>query len=124
MSAVKASSIPRQLLVFMAVFAAVMVGGAFMLVITVNAAYDESNRSAAGGIAELTRSYALLERVSNGEDALQRMVRLKDPDAIEQRDARHRERTDADPRDPHGHGRGRLRHPRRVRHRRSRPKSG
>jgi len=80
----QASSIPRQLLMFMLVFVAVMASGAFMLVLTVGAAYDESNRSASGGIAELTRSYALLERISNAEDTLQRMVRLKDPDALEQ----------------------------------------
>ncbi len=83
MTIVQASSIPRQLLVLMTVFVATMVGGGFMLVLTVTAAYDESNRSASNGIAELTRSYTLLERVSGAEDALQRMVRLKDPDVIE-----------------------------------------
>jgi methyl-accepting chemotaxis protein len=81
--AVQASSIPRQLLMFMTVFVIVMLAGGLMLVLTVSAAYDESNRSANGGIAELTRCYALLEHVSNGEDALQRIVRLKDPDALE-----------------------------------------
>ena len=83
MTAVQASSIPRQLLIFMTVFVIVMAAGGLMLVLTVTAAYDESNASAKGGIAELTRCYALLERVSNAEDALQRIVRLKDPDALE-----------------------------------------
>ena len=83
MIAVKASSIPRQLLVFMTVFVVVMAAGGLMLVLTVSAAYDESNLSASDGIAELTRSYTVLERIAGAEDALQRMVRLKEPDAIE-----------------------------------------
>jgi methyl-accepting chemotaxis protein len=77
------TSIPRQLLIFTALFAIVTSAGSLMCFLMVSSAYQESNRSAAAGIGELTRTFTLLERVNAVEDALQRLVRLKDPDAIE-----------------------------------------
>ena len=76
-------SIPRQLLTFTLLVGLVMVGGSAMLFYMVGNAYEESNRATSDGVAELTRSYALLERVTSVEDAVQRLVRIKDADAIE-----------------------------------------
>ena len=76
-------SIPRQLLMFTLLVALVMVGGSAMLFWMVGNAYTESNSATTDGVAELTRSYALLERVTSVEDAVQRLVRIKDADAIE-----------------------------------------
>ena len=67
----------------MSVFVVVMTAGALMLVLTVSSAYDESNTSANSGFTQLTRAYSMLEHVSSTEDAVQRIVRIKDPDAIE-----------------------------------------
>src|ERR687891_641673 len=77
------NSLPRQLLIFMAVGAVVMVAGSTTLYLIVGGADEESGRSAATGVSELTRTYTLLERVSTVEDAVRRLVRLNDPDAIE-----------------------------------------
>ena len=69
------TSIPRQLLIFTALFAFVTAAGSLMCFLMVSSAYQESTRSATAGIAELTRSFTLLERVNAVEDAVQRLVR-------------------------------------------------
>ena len=77
------TSIPRQLLVFMIVLASVMVGASLTAYFMLDGAYAESSRAAATGVEELARTYGVLERVTSAQDALQRLVRLKDPDKLE-----------------------------------------
>jgi methyl-accepting chemotaxis protein len=76
-------SLPRQLLMFVVGLCIAMVIGSTIFVVTVSNGYIQSNRAAESGVSELTRSYTLLERVTVEEDALQRLIRSRDPDAIE-----------------------------------------
>ncbi len=77
------TSIPRQLAVFTVVLAGAMGVGSLVAYLMLDRAYDQFGQSAGKGVAELARTYAVLERVTTAQDSLQRLVRLKDPDKLE-----------------------------------------
>ena len=79
----QSTSVPRQLLMFMVVLCAVTGAGSLALFAMISNAYATSARSAADGVNELTRGYALLERIAFEEDAVQRLIRTRDADLIE-----------------------------------------
>jgi methyl-accepting chemotaxis protein len=77
------TSVPRQLLIFTVVLCTAMLIGSLTFFVMLTGAYEESNRSAATGVSDLTRGYTLLERVTFVEDEVQRLLRMRDPDEIE-----------------------------------------
>jgi methyl-accepting chemotaxis protein len=80
----KTTSIPRQLMLLTAVLAVAVVIASTMAYFMITGAYQESSAATAAGAAELTRSYKVLEEVAAVQDAVQRLVRIKDPDKLEQ----------------------------------------
>jgi methyl-accepting chemotaxis protein len=77
------SSIPRQLLTFMLVTAGVVLVSSVTFLLMLRAAYQESGRTAANGVAEATRGFTLLDEAGRSLGALQAALRLSDPDEIE-----------------------------------------
>ena len=77
------NSIPRQLLTFMLVTAAVVLVSSITFLVILRAACRESGRAAENGIADAARGFTLLDEVGRSLSALQTTLRLSDPDQIE-----------------------------------------
>jgi methyl-accepting chemotaxis protein len=79
----KTKSVPAQLSVLMIVAGLVIALVSGMFYVMLQKAYRESRESAALGVAALSRSFTLLERVGREQDNTRAAIRLKDPDELE-----------------------------------------
>jgi methyl-accepting chemotaxis protein len=79
----KTKSVPAQLTMLMIVTGLVIALGSGMFYAMLRKAYRESGDAAAFGVTALSRSFTLLERVGQAQDAIRSVIRLQDPDEVE-----------------------------------------